>query len=190
MNTRRKLVVLAMPAAALLLAGCGAPKVDFSTIERPPRAAELEAYDVFVGSWDWEAEMLNAAEADKTWTGKADWKWALDKRCLCGTMSAKSAGAEFEAGGIWSWHPKTKKYIWWMFNNWGYPQEGTACYDEDSKCWTMDYTSVGLDGTASYGQYQMKVVCNDLLDWRMDEWADAMHLVKKMEMTGKYKRRK
>ena len=190
MNTMRKLVVLAVPAAALLAAGCGAPKVDFSTIERPPRAAELDAYNVFVGTWNWEAQMLNAEGPDKKWSGKAEWKWMLDKRCLHGTMSAKSDKAEFEAAGIWSWHPNTKKYIWTMFNNWGYPQHGTATYDADAKCWTMTYESVGLDGTMSYGQYQMTVVDKNTLEWYMDVWVDMTRVFKKnIEMTGKYKRR-
>jgi len=190
MNTLSRTIVLAAGVAGLLLAGCGAPTVDFSTIERPARAAELDAYDVFVGAWDWEAEMLNAKGPDRMWTGRAEWKWTLDKRCLHGVMSAKSPSAAFEAAGIWSWHPKREKYIWCMFNDWGYPQEGSAKYDADSRCWEMSYQGVGLDGTASYGQYRMKVVNNDTLEWRMDEWADLTRMIKKMEMTGTYKRRK
>ncbi len=53
----------------------------------------------------------------------------------------------------------------------------------------MDYKSVGLDGTTSYGRYHMTVVDDDTLDWRMEEWADGLHLVKKMEMKGTYKRK-
>nr|NIP84766.1 hypothetical protein [Planctomycetales bacterium] len=53
----------------------------------------------------------------------------------------------------------------------------------------MKYVSVGLDGTTSYGYYQMKVVDDDTLDWEMVEWADALHLAKKLEMTGTYKRK-
>jgi hypothetical protein len=164
--------------------------VDFSKIERPERAGELDAYDVFVGKWTWEAELANAEGADKKWTGRAEWRWALDNRCLHGVMAAKSANAEFEAAGIWSWHPKSKKYIWWMFNNWGYPQEGTARYDKDKRTWAMSYKSVGLDGTASFGEYTMSVVDDNTLDWSVVEWADAMHMAKKMEMTGTYKRQK
>ncbi len=185
-----KLVTLAVTLIAVVISGCGAPKVDLSALERPPRASELDAYDVFVGLWDWNAEVLNAEAGDKSWTGQAEWRWALDKRCLQGSMSAKSDDAEFEAAGIWSWHPKKKKYIWTMFNNWGYPQQGNACYDEEAKCWTMNYESVGLDGTISYGKYKMKAVDNDTLEWTMDEWADVMHLFKKSEMTGTYKRQK
>ena len=104
-------------------------------------------------------------------------------------MSAGSEGTKFEAEGIWSWHPKSKKYIWWMFNNWGYPQEGTARYDADTKCWRMDYRSVGLDGTRSYGSYKMKVVDDNMLDWCVVEWADRLPLVKKMGMSGIHKRK-
>ena len=183
-----RVIVSVVPVAALLLAGCAASNVDFSSIERPDRATELDAYNVFVGKWDWQAETLNADDAHKNWTGTAEWRWTLDQRCLEGEMSAASGDTKFETAGIWSWHPKKKKYIWSMFNNWGYPQEGSATYCAETKHWKMKYKSVGLDGTASYGLYEMTVEDNDTLTWRMDEW-DAWHMVKKLEMTGTYKRR-
>ena len=188
MKTSKAAVACIVSVSVALVAGCAAPKVDFSTIERPARAAELDAYDVFVGSWDWQAKLINAEGEDEAWTGSAKWDWALDKRCLHGQMSVKGANAEFDAAGIWSWHPGCKKYAWWMFNNWGYPQQGTARYDADDKHWTMPYKSIGLDGTCSYGVYTMKVVDPDTLEWTANEWADAMHMFKKMEMTGTYKR--
>ena len=172
------------------IVGCAAPKVDFSNIKQPARPSELENYDVFVGSWAWEAEMLNAEDPDKKWTGTAEWKWTLDKRCLRGTFQSQSQRTKFEAEGIWSWHPTEKRYIWGMFNNWGYPQRGVAKYNAASKCWCMDYTSVGLDGTTSHGRYCLTVTDNNTLDWKMVEWADALHTVKKVEMTGKYTRKK
>lgn len=182
--------VMALSALGWALCGCGAPNVDFSSVQRPSRAPELDAYNVFVGEWDWEAQMLNAAsDADRSWTGSARWEWTLDQRCLHGMMSAKSARTNFDAAGVWSRHPKTGKYIWSMFNNWGYPQEGTANYDAGSRTWTMNYTSVGLDGTASYGRYVMKVVDDRTLDWSSTEWADALHMVKKMEMKGTYRKK-
>ena len=181
---------LVIGASAFGVCGCTASKVDFSTIKQPARAAEFDAYETFVGNWTWEAEMHNAADANKKLTGTADWAWALDKRCLRGNMTSKSGSASFDASGVWSWHPKSKKYIWWMFNNWGYPQQGTARYDAAKQSWKMDYESVGLDGTASHGVYEMRVVDKDNLEWRADEWTDALHTVKKLEMAGTYKRKK
>lgn len=170
--------------------GCSAPKADFAKIKPPPRPAELDAYDVFVGTWDWKAEMLNAEGADRNWTGTAEWKWTLDKRSLNGQFVSQNQSTKFEAEGKWSWHPRAKKYIWGMFNNWGYPQRGTARYDADDKSWTMDYKSVGLDGTTSHGRYTIRVVDNNNLDWTMTEWRFPLHIGKKVEMTGKYTRKK
>ena len=181
------MVVLVVMAGVLV--GCAAPTLDFSTIERPARPAELDAYNVFAGSWIWEAEMLNAEGADRAWNGTAEWRWTLDKRCLHGQMSMTNGRASFDSEGIWSWHPKTKKYVWWMFNNWGYPQQGTADYDESTKTWSMRYTSVGLDGGTSHGRYTITVVDDDTLEWNMAEWADALYLFKKTEMKGTYKRK-
>ena len=189
MARMHRVVTGAGPMAALLLTGCAASNVDFSDIARPARAPELGAYNVFVGSWDWKAEMLNGDDAHRNWTGTAEWRWTLDERCLHGEMAAESGATKFKTAGIWSWHPKKKKYIWWMFNNWGYPQEGTATYCDESKHWKMKYKSVGFDGTSSYGLYEMTAVDDNTLEWRMDEWADALHIVKKLEMTGTYRRR-
>ncbi len=190
MTSRLSYLVVLAAAAVMVVSGCAAPQIDFSALQQPARAAELAAYDVFVGKWIWEADVANAEGADKHWTGDAKWEWTLDDRCLHGVLSAKGAHAEFKAAGVWSWHPKDNKYIWWMFNNWGYPQQGTAKYDEATKTWTMPYQSVGLDGTTSHGCFTMKTVDNDTLDWSMVEWADMLHMVKKLEMTGTYKRQK
>lgn len=185
-QTRRVIV----GGAVLCAAGCAAPDVDFSTITRPQRASELDAYNVFVGEWDWQAEVVNADGPGKNWKGTAKWEWTLDKRCLRGVMKSQSDAAGFQAEGVWSWHPKKRKYIWWMFNDWGYPQQGTAKYNEGCDCWTMDYQSVGLDGTTSYGCYCVCVKDNDTLKWKMAEWADPLRLFPKIEMTGTYTRKK
>ncbi|HUU84896.1 MAG TPA: hypothetical protein VM243_15460 [Phycisphaerae bacterium] len=189
MNIARRFAPSALIGVAVLMAGCAAPIIDFSQIERPTRPAELEAYNVFEGQWNWEAEVVNAEGEDKTWTGEASWRWTLDNRWLHGLMSAKTKNAEFEAAGVWGWNPQKKHYVWWMFNNWGYPQEGTAKYDEANKAWSMNYTAVGLDGTTSYGWYWMKALDDDTLEWKMIEWADALHMAQKLEMTGTYKRK-
>ncbi|HNQ22044.1 MAG TPA: hypothetical protein PKK06_03015 [Phycisphaerae bacterium] len=182
--------VLAVIVATVLLPGCSAPRVDFTTISCPPRAPELDAYNVFVGKWNWQATLLNADKEDEAWTGTAQWDWTLDNRCLQGHMSVKGAHAEFQSVGLWSWHPKADKYVWTMFNNWGYPQHGTATYQAATKCWRMSYKSVGLDGRTSYGIYTMKVVNDDTLEWTVKEWRFPLHLFKKMEMTGTYTRAK
>ena len=188
-NKRTLAYVAVLTATAILGPGCTVSNVDFSTIHRPARAPQLDAFDAFVGSWNWQATVLNTEGEGKEWSGTADWQWTLDKQALHGRMTSSSGDTRFEAAGIWSWHPKHKRYIWWMFNNWGYPQEGTARYDCSTKTWRMDYTSVGLDGTTSHGRYWMTVADKDTLDWRMEEWADVLHMIKKLEMKGRYTRK-
>ncbi len=189
MNRTRSLFSVGL-LLVLLSSGCAAPNVDLSSLQRPARSSELDAFDVFVGSWTWKAVTLTGDREGPRWSGMAEWKWALDKRVLEGRMEAKSGDTEFQANGAWSWHPRKKQYIWWMVNNWGYPQEGTARYDRQTQTWTMNYKSVGLDGTTSYGRYRMKVIGRDTLDWSVTEWADPLHLVQKMKMNGAYSRKK
>lgn len=191
MSTRRWMAAgITLPVLAAWLAGCAAPQVDFAKIQPPPRATELDHYKAFVGTWTWEAELVNATDQYKKWTGTASWQWALEDRCLQGNISVQSGDRKFTSMGLWTWNPQKKKYEWCMFNNWGYPQEGSATYDEATKTWHMPYESTGLDGTASRGVYTMKVVDADTLEWTCQEWADHLHLVKKMEMKGTYKRGK
>lgn len=190
MSGLRRLTGFSAALAGLALLGCEAPKIDFSTIQRPARPAELDAFDVFVGDWTWEADVENAEGPDKHWTGTAKWEWTLDNRCLHGLLSAKTANASFNAAGIWSWHPRDKEYIWWMFNDWGFPQQGTARYDKANQSWDMTFKSVGLDGTPSYGRYTMKVVDHNTLEWTLEEHADmGRTMMPKMKMKGTYKRR-
>ena len=187
MTMKRWMVAAALPVLGAYLAGCAAPQVDFTKIQPPARPTELDAYNVFVGAWTWEAEMVNATDQYKKWTGTASWQWGLDNRCLQGRLLAQSGDKKFESLGVWSWHPAKKQYMWWMFNNWGYPQEGSATYDAATKTWRMPYESVGLDGTKSHGVYTMKVADAGTLEWTCAEWADPLHMVKKMEMKGTYK---
>ena len=188
MNLAKTTMTKLAPCFLLILGSCTIQRVDFSGMAQPARAPELDAYESFVGSWTWDAVMLNAADPDKAWTGTAEWNWTLDKRCLEGRITGKNAHTTFDSRGIWSWHPRSHKYIWWMFNNWGYPQEGSASFDETTQTWKMDFVSIGLDGTTSYGRYSMTVVDNDTLEWDLTEWADPLHLITKMEMRGTYKR--
>ena len=183
-----RISMLSVLVASTAWSGCTVQRVDFSTIRQPDVSKEMNAFGVFVGSWTWEAEMKNASEADRHWKGTAEWAWDLDGRALRGSIESKSASAEFKSEGIWSWHPTRQRYVWWMFNNWGYPQSGTARLSPCGTEWTMNYRSVGLDGTPSHGRYHLTVVNRDTLSWSVVEWADALHLVKKMEMCGTYNR--
>lgn len=183
----RTIAVTLSVTFALLVTGCTSPAVDFAAIQKPAAPEQMSHFRDFVGTWTWEAERITEGEPEK-WTGTAKWDWVLGGTYLHGDMSSVGPNQSFSSSGYWGWHPKKKTYVWWMLNDWGYPQEGTAKYDPASKEWTMTYVGVGLDGTTSYGRYTMKVVDDNTLDWTMTEWADWCRCFKKVEMTGSYKR--
>lgn len=190
MTIQRDRVLLLGGAVLALLAGCAtAKKIDLSEIHRPDRATQLAAFDALVGSWNWEAELLNAEEPDRKWTGTAEWKWELNDRWLGGRLSAKCSRSEFTAGGAWGWNASKRQYEFFLLNDWGYSQEGSARYDATTRTWTMDYEGIGLDGSHSDGRYVLRVVDSDTLDWSMEEWTDGLHMGKKLEMKGTYKRK-
>lgn len=188
MNLSRSMRTPALGSLWFVLTGCSASKVDFVKLQRPPRAEQLAAYDVFVGKWNWTASMLDRDGVRHDWVGSASWEWTLDRRCLEGKLSARSGDTTFAANGVWSWHPTRNRYIWWMFNDWGFPQEGTARYEARQRRWTMPYRSVGLDGTTSHGRYVMQVIDDNTLSWRMDEWIDPLGWIRKSSMEGQYTR--
>ena len=80
MRCVNRIGLTAAVVAAWLVSGCAASKVDFANIKQPARPAELDAYDVFVGSWTWYADMLNAEGPDKKWTWTAEWMSRLPRR--------------------------------------------------------------------------------------------------------------
>jgi Protein of unknown function (DUF1579) len=173
---------------AVSLVGC-TPDVDFASIQKPSPPEQLGNLKAFVGAWTWEAERVVDDGPDEAWKGTAEWKWVLGGTYLFGKMTSTGPNQSFNSSGYWGWHPKKKTYVWWMLNDWGYPQEGTAKYDASDKRWTMSYEGVGLDGTTSHGRYTMTVVDDRTLEWSMTEWADALHTIKKIEMNGRYLRK-
>lgn len=187
MKTLRRRSTLAV-LVAFTVGGCGPKTVDMSQIHKPPRPAALDAYNVFVGSWNWQAEMLNADAAHRSWTGTAEWQWALDNRGLHGHLMASSGDLSFESAGLWTVKAGTDKYVWWMFNNWGYMQHGKAHYEPNCRCWTMPFKSTGLDGTPSEGEYKITVVDNNTMTWELHEWS-TLKLAKKIDMKGTYTRK-
>jgi hypothetical protein len=189
MKHRAMICYCALMTAVVFAAGCSAPTIDFADIQRPDRPAELDHFNVFVGSWVWEAELMNAEGEARNWSGTAEWGWILDDRCLHGLLSAKSTEAQYDSAGVWTFHPKKKRYEWTMYNNWGYPQHGKAKYDTDTKTWMMTYSSTGLDGRKSYGRHKLQIVSDDEVKWCNEEWADPLHMFKKFDMQGVFKRK-
>lgn len=188
MNSRFLVLLVGVAGTMCLAVGCTPRTVDADMLRRPGRAGQLDALNVFVGSWTWEAQVLNAAPGVKHWSGTAQWQWSLDDRCLRGEIASRSGETKFTSSGLWGWDGRARRYVWSMYNDWGHPQQGTARYDDDRKRWVMPYRSIGLDGTPSHGRYLMTVVNADTLEWEMIEWADGLHLFKKMEMKGTYRR--
>jgi hypothetical protein len=102
---------------------------------------------------------------------------------------SQNQSTKFEAEKGVGWHPREKS----TFGNvqqLGLSAARHARYDADDHCWTMDYQSVGLDGTTSHGRYTVHVVDSNTMDWSMTEWRFPFHIGKKVEMTGKYTRKK
>ena len=97
----------------------GGEATDLGSLVRPERAAEMDAFDVFVGAWDFKAEMMEVEGPNRMWTGLAEWKYSLDGRCLIGAMSLSNPQTQYQSEGHWTWNPGKQRYEFAIYNDWG-----------------------------------------------------------------------
>ena len=137
-DTRMTRARLARCAAFLtvpvILFGCNEPKADMEAGGPPPRPAELDRLDMFVGSWEGTAEiMMPGADEAMTSTGKNEATWELDKRFLVSKLNLDMGEhGTMEGLEVWTWDNKAKTYRTWWFSSMGDAAQATARYDEES----------------------------------------------------------
>jgi hypothetical protein len=165
--------------------------MDMQEMQPPPRPAELDMLDCFVGTWEGKFEVkIPGTEEPITGTGKSVTKWSFDNMFLVeeGTYDMGEMGT-MTGMGIWGWNPKSKKYCSWWFNNWGEASSGTAEYEAEEKTWELESQGVSpMSGKMSYGECEVRMVDEDTQAWHCKEWDNAMHWGTPIEMTGSAKR--
>lgn len=160
---------LVLPILSLTLAGCSVTPMNVAALEQPGRAGQLNKYDMLVGSWTWEGEVIDAADTNRHWKGTADWHWTLEEQCLHSSLTATSDTISMKSYGAWTWHPAKEKYVWYTLNNWGYPEHGAASYDAATKTWTLTYNGIALDGRAVHGSHTYTLTDRETMTWTWKE---------------------
>ena len=177
--------VIALTSIAFV--GCAEPKVDFEPMEPPPRPAELDRLDVFVGTWEGTAEITvpGSDEVMKT-TGRNTTEWRYDKRFLVEDFEADMGDIGAMTGlSLSTWDPQAKKYRTWMFSNWGEASTGTLTYCEKSKTWYWKSQGTNpMTGKMSYGKGQATLVDDNTYEWSWKEWDNALYWGEPMSMKG------
>lgn len=173
----------------LSLAGCQQPRLD-EMMMQPPRPAELDRLNAFVGTWEGTSEMKLVGSGEtmqSTGTSTVAWEadqWLLVERFedTLGTQEAKYAGL-----CIWSWDAGAGKYRLDFFDNFGGGGSGTATYDEAQKTWRMA-VKTNYGGQSGWSVGTAKFTDPDTMEWEHTQW-DSLKLTKQVEMKGTIRRK-
>ncbi len=191
-RTRLAAAVLGL-VGIVTIVGCTGPQHDMAAMKDmkpPPRPAELDRLEMWVGTWEGTMEMhMAGAEKPMQWTGKSVIQWEVDKHVLV----ERSEGDMGEMGkmiglAVYSWDPYDKTYRSCWFDNWGCQAQGTMAYNEAKKTWSM--YGKGRDacsGATTIGEGTMEVVDDNTTKWTYCEW-DSWKFHKKMWGSGTMKR--
>ncbi len=158
----------------------------------PPRPAELDMLDMFVGSWTGEGEMKMPGETEvMKSTSSTEMKWALDKRYLVENMTMKMGeGMEMSFIGIWTWDAKIGKYRNWWFDSFGTWGTGTSTYDKATKTWSMEAKGTDpMSGKPTWGAGSFKFTDSSTTEGTWKEWHNAKKTGDAMEMKFKSTRK-
>lgn len=171
------------------LVGCQKPAGNMEGHEGPPpRAAELDKLDQFVGNWTSECEMkMDGTTTACKATGTSSWD--LDKTVIINKMEfdmpemGKMTGME-----IMTWDASAGKYRTYWFDSMGSVGEGTMRYDEKSSTWISKGTGRDpISGEARANSGTMKVAADGSHEWTFKE-TDAWGFKTTMEMKGTSKK--
>lgn len=182
--------------AALLavgLAGCQQPEIKLADILKvPPRPAELDRLEMFVGRWEGAGEMkLVASDEVGTTRGVETVSWDADKWLLVSRFEYTTGDSEDKmvGVGIWTWDAKAKKYRLWSFDSFASFDTATATYDETNKTWHFKAKSRNLaTGETCVGEGTLKMPDSDTQEWDFAIW-DRWKLRKFVEMKGTSRRK-
>jgi hypothetical protein len=159
---------------AAALAGCGDQKHDWQTMAPPPRAAELDRLDKWVGSWESTGECTMAgAEKPMKCTGKNTVAWDCDNRVLVEHFEGQMEGSDskFKGIGIWTWDSRMNKYRIWWFDSFGEASDGVATYNEKEDIWNFHASGRNpMTGKPSYMTGTMKMTSPSTMEWTHKEW--------------------
>ncbi len=174
-----------------LLVGCQPSEEEMATMmKQPPRSAELERLEDFVGTWktDVEFTMADGDEA-KTSSGQNTIQWAAGKSMLVENWEHDMGDGNMMKGVmLTSWDRFAGKYRMMGTDNYGGRFEGTLAYDEEEKIWKGK--SKGRDGMT--GERVVEIWTAKFTDPSTNEWTwaqyDGLGLFKRMEATGTSRR--
>ncbi len=154
----------------------------------PPRAAELDRLDQFVGNWTADCEMKMDGKTS-TCKGTSTSEWDLDKTVMVNRMEfdmgemGKMKGME-----VMTWDAGAGKYRTYWFDSMGGLTEGSMRFDEKSSTWISKGSGRDpMSGETRLNSGTMKVAADGSHEWTFKE-TDAWGFKTTMEIKGTSRR--
>ena len=172
-----------------MLFGCQSQKINMEEIMKPPpRPAELDQLDMFLGAWEGMAQIKFAgSEEVMEHMGKSTYEWMPDKWIFV-------EKGEYDVGdgktmymtGYWWWDADEKLFQMSWVGSDGGVGTGTGRYDENTRTWTMK--SKGMNPYNQFktvGEGTAKFIDDKTIEWTWEEEIPSLLGAKEfMEMKG------
>jgi len=189
MSLRKQASVVVAALGCFTLIGCQQPggMAQGDEMAPPPRAAELDELETWVGSWTTDGEMIMYTpdgEQKGPAKGSGTTRWVCDKRAILSEMEF-DMGEDGTMKGIelMTWDPKGKVYRSWWVDSYGSSAEGTMWKDKKTGEWISRGKGVNPDGASTSAKGTMKKIDDKTMEWTFTEY-DAWGFNKTMRITG------
>ena len=171
--------------------GCQPSQEEMAAMmKQPPRPAELDRLEAFVGNWKAEVE-VQMPGSDETYTshGSNSSQWAVDKWMLVEHWEHEFGEGNMMKGiSLMWWDANARKYRTSWTDNYGGRGKGTLIYDEKEETWKGKYkTRDGKSGDRTVAEWTGKFTDPSTLEWTWTEW-DGLKLFKIVEVSGRSRR--
>ncbi len=158
--------------------------------KQPPRPAELDRLEAFVGNWKADVEVTMAGSDEvHTSSGQNTTQWAADKWMLTENWEHPMGETDTMKGAnlMW-WDNNSKKYRMSFTDNYGGHGTGSMTYNEETGVWKFKAKSKdGKSGSKTIGKGTMKFVNPSTIEWFWEEY-DGTGLFKIITVKGTSRR--
>lgn len=185
------LSLVLVAGSSTMLVGCQPSAEEMANfMKQPPRPAELDRLDAFVGNWKSEVEvMMPGSEEPETSTGENTTQWAADKWMLTENWQHQMGENDTMKGAnlMW-WDKNSKKYRMASTDNYGGHGTGSMTFNEETGVWKFKGKSKdGKTGSKTTFKGTMNFVNPSTIEWVWEEY-DGTGLFKFVTVKGTSRR--
>lgn len=190
MRGSERVVLAAALVAVSAISGCQQKAASMEDMmQPPPRPAELDKLNVFLGTWEGTAEMRMAG-TDKVMHNKGvnTVSWECDNRVMVERFEGfADGGGTFKGIGVWTYDAGSGKYRIFWFDSFGSTNIGWATHDEKTDTWHFKGQG-SMGGKTSVVEGTAHMIDKNTMEWSHNEW-DSWKWTKLMEMKGTSRRK-